>query len=60
MDLAPVTQVWLAVSDEPAALVSGQHFYHQQLREPNPAARSSDVQDGLLAACAELTGVELP
>jgi NAD(P)-dependent dehydrogenase (short-subunit alcohol dehydrogenase family) len=60
LSLAAVTQVWLAVSDEPAALVSGQHFYHQQLREPNPAARSSDVQEGLLAACAELSGVELP
>jgi NAD(P)-dependent dehydrogenase (short-subunit alcohol dehydrogenase family) len=60
LDLAPVTQVWLAVSDEPAALVSGQHFYHQHLREPNSAARSGDVQEKLLAACAELTGVDLP
>src|SRR5450631_35248 len=37
--LAPVTQAWLAVSDDPAAMVTGGYFYHQRPREPNPAAR---------------------
>jgi NAD(P)-dependent dehydrogenase (short-subunit alcohol dehydrogenase family) len=29
MDLAPVTQTWLATSDEPAAKVTGEYFHHQ-------------------------------
>jgi NAD(P)-dependent dehydrogenase (short-subunit alcohol dehydrogenase family) len=30
LSLAHVTQAWLAVSDDPAATVSGQLFYHQR------------------------------
>ncbi len=60
MSQAPVTQAWLAVSDDPAATVTGQYFYHQRPRPVHPAASSPAVQDHLLAACAELTGVELP
>jgi NAD(P)-dependent dehydrogenase (short-subunit alcohol dehydrogenase family) len=54
------TQAWLAVSDEPAALVSGRYFYHLAEREPAPAANDPRVQDALLDACARLTGVTLP
>jgi hypothetical protein len=57
---AHLTQAWLAVSDDPAATVSGAYFYHQARRAPNPAATGPDVQDGLLAACAQLTGTPLP
>jgi len=57
---APVTQAWLAVSDDPAATVTGNYFYHQQLRDVHPAARSVEVQNGLLDRCADLTGVVLP
>jgi NAD(P)-dependent dehydrogenase (short-subunit alcohol dehydrogenase family) len=60
LSLGAVTQVWLAVSDDPAATVTGKYFYHQQPREVHPAARSVEVQVGLLDACAELTGVVLP
>jgi NAD(P)-dependent dehydrogenase (short-subunit alcohol dehydrogenase family) len=60
MSLAPVTQAWLAVSDDPAATVTGQYFYHQRARPFHPAASSPAFQDQLLATCAELTGVELP
>ena len=60
MDLAPVTQVWLAVSDEPAALVSGQHFYHQKPRTAHPAARDPNTQDQLLSILRRRpTGVTL-
>jgi NAD(P)-dependent dehydrogenase (short-subunit alcohol dehydrogenase family) len=59
MSQAPVTQVWLAVSNDPAATVTGQYFYHQRPRPYHPAATSVSVQDQLLAACAELTGVRL-
>jgi NAD(P)-dependent dehydrogenase (short-subunit alcohol dehydrogenase family) len=60
MSLAPVTQVWLAVSDDAAAKVSGQYFYHQKHRRVNPEARRTDLQDALLDYCAGLTGVVLP
>jgi NAD(P)-dependent dehydrogenase (short-subunit alcohol dehydrogenase family) len=60
MSQAPVTQAWLAVSDDPAATVTGQYFYHQRPRQFHPAAASHAVQDQLLASCAELTGIELP
>ena len=39
MSKAHLTQAWLAVSDDPLARSSGEYFYHQQLREPNPIAR---------------------
>jgi NAD(P)-dependent dehydrogenase (short-subunit alcohol dehydrogenase family) len=60
LSLAAVTQVWLAVSDDPAATVTGHYFYHQQPRDVHPAARSVEVQGRLLDGCAELTGVVLP
>jgi NAD(P)-dependent dehydrogenase (short-subunit alcohol dehydrogenase family) len=58
MDLAPVTQAWLAISDDPMARVSGCYFYHQLPSESHPAANSHAVQEGLLATCGMLTGVE--
>ena len=59
LSLAAVTQVWLAVSDDPAATVTGEYFYHQKLRDVHPAARSVEVQSDLLDRCAEITGVAL-
>jgi NAD(P)-dependent dehydrogenase (short-subunit alcohol dehydrogenase family) len=60
LSLAPVTQAWLAVSDDPAARVTGGHFYHQRPREVHPTARDTALQDQLLGYCATLTGVVLP
>lgn len=57
---ASVTQVWLATSDDPAAQVTGQYFYHQRRRHTHPAARDHTVQEKLLAACAALTDTVLP
>jgi NAD(P)-dependent dehydrogenase (short-subunit alcohol dehydrogenase family) len=54
------TQAWLAVSDDPAARVTGQYFYHKRPREVHPAARDPRVQGALLAACARVSGVTLP
>jgi len=54
------TQSWLAVSDDPAADVTGQHFYHQQARDTHPDARSAARQDALLDYLARLTGTALP
>ena len=60
LSLAPVTQAWLAVSDDPGATVTGGYFFHQRPREVHPAARSVDIQEGLLERCSQLTGTPLP
>jgi NAD(P)-dependent dehydrogenase (short-subunit alcohol dehydrogenase family) len=60
MSLAPVTQAWLAVSDDPAATGTGGYFYHQRPRDAHPAAHDVNVQEDLLGYCAELSGTELP
>jgi NAD(P)-dependent dehydrogenase (short-subunit alcohol dehydrogenase family) len=60
MSKAHLTQAWLAVSDDPLARGSGQYFYHQQLREPNPIARDVKVQDQLILECARISGLALP
>ncbi len=53
------TQAWLAASNDSAALVSGQYFYHHKPRRTHPAARREDLQDALQEYCARLTGVQL-
>jgi NAD(P)-dependent dehydrogenase (short-subunit alcohol dehydrogenase family) len=60
LDAAPRTQAWLAVSDDAAARVSGQYFYHMKPRPTHPAADDPDVQDRLLDACERLSGIALP
>jgi NAD(P)-dependent dehydrogenase (short-subunit alcohol dehydrogenase family) len=60
LDKAHRTQVWLAVSDDLAALVSGEYFYHMEKRRPHPATRDVSIQDRLLDFCFRVTGVELP
>jgi hypothetical protein len=54
------TQVWLATSDESAARVTGRYFKRRRELRANPAAYDVGLQDGLLAACAELSGVKFP
>jgi NAD(P)-dependent dehydrogenase (short-subunit alcohol dehydrogenase family) len=60
LSLAPVTQAWLAASDDPAARVTGSYFYHQRPRAVHPAASDSAFQDRLLEYCTSLTGIALP
>ena len=60
LDAAPRTQVWLATSDEPRALVSGKYFYHMRLRQADSAASDEAVQDRFLSECARLSGVAFP
>jgi NAD(P)-dependent dehydrogenase (short-subunit alcohol dehydrogenase family) len=60
LDAAPRTQVWLATSDEPAAKVSGQYFYHMKRRSADPAAANPAIQDRLLTQCAELSNIPFP
>lgn len=58
--LAHVTQAWLAVTDDPEALVSGRYWHHRRVEEPHPAVRDAAFQDDLLAALATRTGIDLP
>jgi NAD(P)-dependent dehydrogenase (short-subunit alcohol dehydrogenase family) len=54
------TQVWLATSDDAEATVTGAYFKRRRQLRANPAAYDESLQEGLLAACAELSGVKLP
>ena len=60
MKKAHVTQAWLATSDDPLARSTGNYFYHQKLREPNPIGRDVKSQDELLAECTRISGVTFP
>lgn len=54
------TQVWLAVSNDRGATVSGQYFYHQQTIPCNPAAEDLLLQEQFLSLCEAATGVAFP
>jgi hypothetical protein len=60
IDAAHRTQVWLAVSNDPNATVTGKYFYHMRLRAPNPATHDQELQERLLAECNRVSGVDLP
>ena len=60
LDAAHRTQVWLATSDDPAAVVTGGYFFHQRPRKPSGAVHDVDRQDRLLKECRRLSGVEMP
>jgi NAD(P)-dependent dehydrogenase (short-subunit alcohol dehydrogenase family) len=53
------TQAWLAVTEDPDTAEPG-YWFHQRREAPAPAALDPRFQTGLLAALADLTGVELP
>jgi NAD(P)-dependent dehydrogenase (short-subunit alcohol dehydrogenase family) len=57
---APKTQVWLATSTDPEALVSGKYFYHQKMREPHPATLQEAIQEQFLDQCEKLSGIKFP
>jgi NAD(P)-dependent dehydrogenase (short-subunit alcohol dehydrogenase family) len=53
------TQVWLATSDEPAAMVSGRYFKRRVELLAHPAAYDEALRDALLSEVAKMTGVGL-
>jgi NAD(P)-dependent dehydrogenase (short-subunit alcohol dehydrogenase family) len=53
------TQVWLAVSNDPAAEVSGKYFFHQKQSRNNRESDDETAQDQLLELYAALTGITL-
>ena len=60
LEAGPKTQVWLAVSEDPAAKVTAGYFYHERPRKPNPEASQTAVQNKFLEECARLSGIQLP
>jgi NAD(P)-dependent dehydrogenase (short-subunit alcohol dehydrogenase family) len=53
------TQTWLAVSDDPAAAVSGGYWHHRQRQRAAREVSDPRFQDQLSSTLAELTGVPL-
>ena len=53
------TQVWLAVSKDENAMVSGRYFFHQKERQYNPEADDVLLQQKFLDLCKEVTGISL-
>jgi len=54
------TQAWLAAGTDPATAVTGRYLFHREEAVSHAATTDPVTQDGLLAVCAELTGVALP
>jgi NAD(P)-dependent dehydrogenase (short-subunit alcohol dehydrogenase family) len=54
------TQVWLAVSGDERAKVSGRYFHHRKESRHNPEADEVLLQERFLKLCKEITGVSFP
>jgi NAD(P)-dependent dehydrogenase (short-subunit alcohol dehydrogenase family) len=57
---APVTQCWLAASDDPDAKATAGYWYHRRRQDAHPATSDPRFQDELIDVCASLSGVLLP
>jgi NAD(P)-dependent dehydrogenase (short-subunit alcohol dehydrogenase family) len=54
------TQVWLAVSNQRPAQVSGRYFHHQKESRYHPEADDALLQERFLSLCQEITGAAFP
>jgi len=54
------TQVWLSVSNDEKAKVSGRYFHYQEESRYNPEADDVLLQEEFLRLCKEITGVPFP
>ncbi|MGE5457409.1 MAG: SDR family NAD(P)-dependent oxidoreductase [Methanococcaceae archaeon] len=54
------TQVWLSVSNDENAKVSGEYFFHKKPGHHNPIADDIELQDKFLSVCREITGIPFP
>jgi len=59
LEMGHLTQTWLAVSNDPAATVSGGYWHHRTRQKPAAEALDPRFQDQLTANLAELTGIPL-
>ena len=60
IDTGQRTQSWLAVSTEPAAMVTGRYWHHMKPELPADEAMNTAFQDNMVARLQELTRVTLP
>jgi len=54
------TQMWLAVSNDSRAKVSGRYFHHLTERRYNPQASDVMLQERFLSLCSDITDVPFP
>lgn len=54
------TETWLAVSEEAGAKVSGRYFRDRREQAPIAAAHDRQLQDRLMAACEQASGIRFP
>lgn len=59
LEMGHRTQTWLAVSDDPAATVSGGYWHHRKRQQPAAEVLDPNFQDQLMVRLSELTGVSL-
>jgi len=59
LQLGHLTQSWLAVSPDRAALVSGQYWHHQRTQRPAADVTDVDFQNRLLDTLSSMTGAAL-
>jgi NAD(P)-dependent dehydrogenase (short-subunit alcohol dehydrogenase family) len=59
LEIGSRTQTWLAVSNDPAATVSGSYWYHQQRQAPAREALDPAFQNMLMDRLAALTRIRL-
>ncbi len=54
------TQVWLAVSNDDKAKVSGRYFYHKEEKQYLKEADDVNVQERFIVLCERISGVSFP
>ena len=54
------TQVWLAVSNDKEAKVSGRYFHHKRQDDYLPVANDVKVQEKFVTMCEQVTGIHFP
>jgi hypothetical protein len=59
LTMGHLTQTWLAVSDDAAAMSSGGYWRHRKQQTPAPGALDTRFQDQVVATLAALTEVRL-
>ena len=57
LEQAPLTQVWLASSNDPEVLRSAGYFYHKKRQAVHPDAKNRDLQELFLQRCAQISGI---
>lgn len=60
LEMGHQTQVWLAASNDPKAMVSGHYWRHRTREDPVAEVSDTDFKKKLVAQLSALTGVELP